>query len=206
MGKINFKSTVLGILCLMLTALPLLSQDDPNAKAEQLRTDALKMTVYLSSERFPQLPPEVREYLSANHYLIPQVGKGLEGRGTGNVIQGQFYEPGKTDWAVLASKDQVSRILVFREGKGKPDELAEFPDLDYMSYPRNDDQAEDLRFSREISAVEGETIAGYYKAFGGPQPPAVLDHQGIDNCFIDECVSRIWYFYNGEWNWYQGRD
>lgn len=106
----------------------------------------------------------------------------------------------------MASKDGISRILVFREGKGRPDELAAVADLDYMTYPRNDNLTETPRFSREISPAEGETIAVHYRAFGGPTPPAVLDHQGIDNCFLDECVSRTWYYYQGKWNWYQGRD
>jgi len=204
--KMRFK--FLGVLLLLLGFLlvPLRSEENYQQKVEPLRRAGLKLVVYLLPEQLPQLPKAVRAYLTANQYLIPQVGKDIPNGATGNVIRGQFYQKGSDDWAVLASKNGVSGILVFREGKGKPDELAAFPDLDYMTYPRNDNLTETPRFSREIAPVEGEVIIGYYRAFGGPEPPAALEYQGISNCFLDECVSRIWYYYQGKWNWYQGRD
>ena len=163
MRKKPLISIVWGVLFLGILALPGKSGENPAPKAEQLRREAMKRVVYYLPEQFPQLPQAARGYLIANRYSIPQVGLGSTRRGPGNAIRGQFYGKGREDWAVLASKDGISRILVFREGKGKPDELAARADWRSISRFRPDQPQQSLRFVREILPMGEKYLRHYHE-------------------------------------------
>jgi hypothetical protein len=44
-----------------------------------------------------------------------------------------------------------------------------------------------------------------YRMMGGPVPPSILDHQGIDDGFAEKASVR-WYFHDGKWTQYPGAD
>jgi len=69
----------------------------------------------------------IREEIRSRGCMIPQ--QTLSDGGTSNqlqnVVQGEFFEKGKTSWAVLCSVNESSSILVFRDVADRhPEELA----------------------------------------------------------------------------------
>jgi hypothetical protein len=94
----------------------------------------------------------------------------------------------------LCSTGGTSRILVFRNGSEKdPAAIAAREDRIYLQGT----DATTAGYSRGISAVGKDFILRHYKAYGGPKPPPI-DHQGIDDAFIEK-ASITWYFYDGKW-------
>ena len=63
---------------------------------------------------FPQLPASISRWLDHNGYTVPQ---SFVSHKPNNVIAGEFKQKGRTDWAVLASKDSVtSSVIMFWNG------------------------------------------------------------------------------------------
>ena len=76
--------------------------------------------IFLSPNAFSQLPKEIIDYLTKNHYTIPQV---YWNRHRNNAIHGQFYRKEQYDWAVIASKNGFSRIIIFKNGSTRSLEI-----------------------------------------------------------------------------------
>ena len=129
-------------------------------------------------------------------------GKGLDRqKNPHNVIRGEFAKPGQTDWAVLCSVKGVSTILVFWNGSEKnPAEIAKLEDQIFLQGIT----ADEIGFSRGISAVGNEFIMEHYQAYGGPKPPPI-NHQGINDAFLEK-GSEVQYFYGGKWVKLTGAD
>lgn len=118
-----------------------------------------------------------------------------------NVIRGDFAKPGQTDWAVLCSVKGVSTILVFWNGSERnPAEIAPMEDRNFLQGISTDE----IGYSRGISPVGKDFIMRHYEAYGGPKPPPI-DHQGIDDAFIEK-ASVMWYFFGGKWLKLTGAD
>jgi len=64
--------------------------------------------------------------------------------------------------------------------------------------------ADEIGYSRGISAVGNDFIVQHYDAYGGPKPPPI-DHQGIDDAFVEK-ASVVWCFHNGQWLKLTGAD
>ena len=154
--------------------------------------------IRLKPREFRQLPAAVRRSLDARGCTIPQYPGGNAAH---NVINGSFIANGSRDWAVLCSIKGVSRILVYRGGSTKRvDSLAVRSDGVYMQADANGV----MQYSRKIDIATPKHIADQAKANGGPKPPP-LDHQGIDDGFMDK-ASTILYFHRGKWRELAGSD
>jgi hypothetical protein len=160
--------------------------------------DSNKTVRRLRVEDYPELPSGVAAVLQSRHCTIPQPNKDGPAR---NVIQGEFFGRRQKGWAVLCSSSGKSSILVFRNNNdSSPDEIAEFPDNQFLIDTWQGGTAD----SREISAADQKFILRHYRAYGGPKPPPI-DHNGIDDAFLEK-ASITWYWHNGKWVQLQGAD
>ncbi|MCE5270189.1 hypothetical protein LLH00_02785, partial [bacterium] len=148
-------------------------------------TEAVKR---LPPSAFPDLPAPAREWLEKEGYTIPQSNYT---RNPHNVIYGSFYVADTLDWAVLASRDLESRVIVFRRGV-EPDTSTKTltQDLDYMQ-----GNGPYIEFQRYIEAVDRSYIASGFKL---EQEALPLDHEGIEISKLDRW-SYVLYQYNGQW-------
>jgi beta-lactamase regulating signal transducer with metallopeptidase domain len=164
---------------------------------------AAKQIRRVSPEAFPKLPPDIRTELRNRGCLIPEQTAINEEAPVQrqNVIEGEFFEKGKTSFAVLCSVNESSSILVFRDASDRhPDELAKSEDKNQLQGIGNGE----IAYSRLIQAVDSKFILDHYRAYGGPEPPP-LDHQGIDDAFLEK-ASVTYYCYRGEWRKLTGSD
>lgn len=164
---------------------------------------AAKQIRRVSPEAFPNLPPEIRTELRNRGCLIPEqtaINEEAPGQWR-NVIEGEFFEKGKTSFAVLCSVSEWSSILVFRDASDHhPDELAKSEDKNQLQGIGNGK----IAYSRLIQPADSRFILNHYRAYGGPEPPP-LDHQGIDDAFLEK-ASVTYYCYRGEWRKLTGSD
>ena len=146
---------------------------------------------YLPPRSFPDLPANITAFLEEQGCTIPQCYLSEK---PVNVISGAFAKPGQVDWAVLASKDGVSSILVFWGGAiENVAQLAPKPDKDYLQQTGGGQQS----FSRLICAVDQEFIVRHAEAYFGTGVPQ-LDHEGIEDAFVEK-ASIVHYFHEGNW-------
>ena len=114
------------------------------------RADSL--TVRVSPTEFDELPENIVQYLLDEGYTIPQSWFYSEPH---NVLSGSFQKQGQTDWAVLASKERESKILVFWNGSEKnPAEISQLPDRNFLSAIGRDQ----IGFARAINATGKDHI------------------------------------------------
>jgi hypothetical protein len=140
---------------------------------------------------FPMLPKAIRLDLQHRRCEIPQ----SPSQKLVNVIRGKFFDTVHTDWAVLCDvrSANTSMILVYRGGAAITPSVLE------------ESRLSDRSCWMQIEATGKSEILQDYKAYGGPKPPAVIDHQGIDYG-ICEKASDIFYFYRGKWLKLTGSD
>ena len=102
----------------------------------------------LAPSAFAELAPNIRRELERRGCTVPQVSANNQPH---NVIKGEFTRKGQTDWAVLCSVNQASKILVFRNASVRnPSEFAREPDVDELQATGGDAVA----YSRAISGVD----------------------------------------------------
>lgn len=153
---------------------------------------------YFSPRSFPDLPGNITDFLEEQGYTIPQCYLSEK---PVNVISGAFAKPGQVDWAVLASKDGVSSILVFWGGATENvAQLASKPDNAYLQQIYGAQQS----FFRLIRAVDREFIVRHAEAYGGPEVPEI-DHEGIEDAFFEK-ASIVHYLQEGSWFELTGAD
>jgi hypothetical protein len=164
---------------------------------------ASKQIRRVSPEAFPNLPSEVRTELRIRGCLIPEqtaINEETPGQWR-NVIEGEFFEKGKTSYAVLCSVNEWSSIVVFRNASDRhPEELAKSEDKNQLQGIGNGK----IAYSRAIQPADSGFILNHYRAYGGAEPPP-LDHQGIDDVFLQK-ASVTYYRYHGEWRKLTGSD
>ncbi len=160
--------------------------------------EADRDVVRLSPSNFPQLPKAIRQELARRNCTIPQVSGEKK---PGNVVQGRFIQRDELDWAVLCSVNRSSSILVFRNASPAVfAELTRGADINLLQ----GDGDHKIGYSRGLAAVGREIIISEYRAFGGVKPPPI-DHQGIEDAFVDK-ASTILYFFRGKWLILTGSD
>jgi hypothetical protein len=155
--------------------------------------------VRLKPAAFPALPVTVRRYLDRRGCEIPQA---FSDKTPHNVVRGRFTSANVMDIAVLCSKAQVSKVLVFRGGKiSAIAELAELPDEGFLQGVDGDGT---VGYSRALRVASPSYIRKRNAAYGGPKP-APMDHDGINDIFVGK-ASVVWYWYRGRWLQLQGAD
>jgi hypothetical protein len=164
-----------------------------NFAVSQRRTEdfliAESLAIRLSPSAFHMLPKRIIEVLEQGGYTIPQSWADSLPH---NVISGEFRKPGQLDWAVLASKNHQSSIIIFWNGSDTDTtHLEQLSDLTYMQ----DEASSGILFSRYIQTVrlnEFGPDCGYQET----TLPRV-DHDAIEDYFIPK-GSLILYFYQGK--------
>lgn len=179
------------------------SPDRPAAiegRIEQSRWDQAAQAIRrLPVDSFPDLPDHVRARLAEADCLVPQIWADPEAH---NVVRGTFAAPEQEDWAVLCSRDGKHRILMVWGGPARCDaDFEESEDGGALQVVGEDE----IGFSRAIRPVDPEQIRRYHEAFGGPEPPEPLTHQGIDDAFVGK-ASTVLYCEGGEWLRLTGMD
>jgi hypothetical protein len=165
----------------------------------QTRLDsAVRAIKRLPPSAFPQLPVAVQHELERRTCTIPQA---FSSERPHNVVSGRFLRASQVDWAVLCSVRDSSRIIVFWNGSTtNPTELAPEPDEARMQGIGEGK----LGYSRGIGVARPITIRYFARELGGwiPRP---LDHDGIDDAFIEK-ASTIHFLHRGKWLQLQGMD
>ena len=153
--------------------------------------------IRLPPSAFPQLPEDIVKWLEEKGYTIPQMPQALfpyEKQEPHNVISGEFAQPGQTDWAVLASKEGKSSIIVFWGGnENNNTELLEKEDRWYLLGYREDE----IYYSRGILLIERDSLIKNYEPYDDYKVP-LLDHDAIMN-MLDYKPSLVYYYYKGKW-------
>ncbi len=146
----------------------------------------------LSPTAFPELPANLVQDLQRRQCTIPQAYV----KKYKNVTKGEFARPGQIDWVVLCSVKGVSTILVFWNGSEKdPAALAPMQDNGYVQGLGGAGQ---WGYSRGIEPMGMADIVRYHDPdhLGDPLPP--IDHQGINDQYLDKAF-LVWYYYDGQW-------
>ena len=130
-------------------------------------------------------------------YTIPQCS---DHPGPHNVISGEFKVSGKKDWAVLASKNGVSSIIIFWGGVTKDtSHLLAARDIGYLQGGEHE-----IEYSRLIKVVDKGRISKN-KNILGDRSTMLIDHDGIEDFFWNK-ASAIYYLYKGDWIEFFGSD
>lgn len=159
---------------------------------------AVEEVVRVPPAAFQSLPPAITNSLVRLSCKIPQPAGET---GLRNAIRGEFFDRGKSGWAVLCSVAGRTRLLVFRSDiDTAPEVLGEAEDKSHLQGQASGT----IGYSREITTVGGEFIMRHYTNYGGPKPPAI-DHHGIDDAFLGK-ASVTWYRHKGKWMGLQGAD
>ena len=103
-----------------------------------------------------------------------------------NVIQGQFFKAGQTDWAVLCQAGDKTGILLYPNGKS-----AELPML----------RGEPSDPSRTIHVVSAFVLQKRAVRDHPDDPPPAFDHDGIEDGPIQK-ASQVIYHRDDEWTEY----
>ncbi|MCE2407383.1 MAG: hypothetical protein J4G19_07755 [Pseudomonadales bacterium] len=154
-------------------------------------------TVRLAPDVFRSLSADVVADLTRRRCVIPQPWLATE---PANVVHGRFTVPGRTDAAVLCSKDRVSSILVYRGNSTEHvDELAPVADLGYLQ----DVGRGRIGFSRAIGVADAERVQHGLRPTAAPSHETYVD--GIEDFFLEK-ASSIWYWHDGKWLQLEGSD
>lgn len=153
--------------------------------------EAERRIVRLPPTRFPELPPNIARDLQKRGCEIPQ-DELNPGSRPNNVIKGEFFRAGQTDWAILCSVEGVSSILVFPNGSEKNvASIGSAKDRNYL-----EGEATGIIFSRLIKPFGKRSILNIRRDEGIVLPR--IDHAGILDAFADK-TSGVWYFDGAEW-------
>ena len=155
---------------------------------------------HLQPNAFSDLPASIRADLEQRGCSVPQ---SYPDSIPHNVIRGRFTSPDEVDIAVLCARDSTLTILVFRGAS--TDSVAELASQPHLDERIAGDTASTFWHSRAIDSVDSSYIRIRFEAYGGPKPPPVLDHEGINDIFVGK-ASVVWYWYGGRWLQLQGAD
>jgi len=173
------------VLCVILAYL---LQGDPGSpcqpKPGYVWSGADVELVYLSPREYPGIPKTIAAWLETHRFTIPQSYCDSTAH---NAFCADLAVLGSSDWAVLASRADSSRVIVFWSGSTDSiSELNKFQDSYYVCEGRR------FGFSRLIvpttPADELERYS-YYKA----TPPVPIKHSCLED--IDcEKASEVFYW------------
>lgn len=151
-----------------------------------------------SPDSFPNLPKDINSYLKSEGYTIPQSYLAI---GPHNVISGNFRNRLELDWAVLASKDRVSSILIFWNGSlRKVTSIGKAGDKTYLQEIGN----KVIVFSRVIETIGWQKLGEILKKTG-QRENVIKEYDGIHDRFLDKS-SSLHYYSAGRWYNFVGAD
>ena len=162
-----------------------------------------KNIVYLSPSDFKELPKSIVKYLENNKCKIPQPFFYKSGQKKYNVIKGNFYSKNQYDWAVMCSKNHISKIIIFKSASTKKiDILKEFKDVTGLQELGSGK----MEFSLDISVISKKDMVDYngYKS-EELEEPLKIEHDGIVFAF-EEKGSSVYYNRKGKWIELPGSD
>ena len=155
---------------------------------------------HLQPSAFPDLSASIRQDLEQRGCTVPQ---SYPDSTPHNVIRGRFTSSDEVDVAVLCAKDSTTTILVFRGAS--TDSVVELASQPHLDEPIAGDTAAISWHSRAIDSADSTYIRIRFDRHGGPKPPPVLDHEGINDIYVGK-ASVVWYWYGGRWLQLQGAD
>lgn len=157
---------------------------------------------YVSPRSIKELPPAAADFFESKNCKVPvtsDLNYGPEAEQV-NVKAGEFAAKGQKDWAILCSVGGASSILIFWGG---PARCAESVNSDSDSNHSASDPH--YAFMRAIDVVDSGFMTSHAQAYDGPNPPKVIDHQGLSDGKPGG-ASGVVYCHGGEWLSLQGAD
>lgn len=162
-------------------------------------TMAEKRIVRLLPSAFAELPQTLSFHLTEQGCTIPQ---SYGNKSPHNVIRGHFQSAQQLDWAILCYSHGATRLLIFWQGDPNKEEVvSRSEDRDYLQ-GLGDDL---IGYSHAIGVVGESYIHEHFEAYGGHELPAVIDHDGINDIFLEK-ASVVLYWDNGTWLELTGAD
>jgi hypothetical protein len=159
--------------------------------------EAAKAIVRMQPTEFTSLPKPLSRWLVREGYSVPQSCEG----GVHNVHFGDFEGLGKRDWAVLASRNDSSAVLVFFGGSpSNPSRLDLRSDADYLQTAGQDS----IAYSRLILVADSLRILRSIRDSQTLSATAIT-HDGIEDYFCGK-ASKINYYDDGHWYVLPGAD
>jgi len=189
------KLLLLPTLLLVALPSPLEAGDPPDldryhaGQSELVRAHDADIAL-LAAEAFPALPPPIRRWLQDRGFTVPQ---GFCAPTPNNAFQAHLGGPSTRDWAILCSRADTSRIVIFWDGR--PDstlELNPLPDAVYFQEFTPGRTA----YSRLITPAQPAEVLERYHEYDS-EPPVVVDHTAVEDSYCEK-GSTIHY-------WHQGR-
>jgi hypothetical protein len=183
---------------LVLALTVLVSSNTYSQDWKKIFEDNEKKIVRLPPDSLIGLPRNIIKYLIDKKYDIPKCHSSSR-----SFCKGDFIIKGKTDWAVAASQNFRTRIIVFHEGKTDSAHVYEFgqkEDIAYIIATSLDKDNPGLVFARYIRKASVKDI---HKAQTEIIDNTTLklpkiDHAGIEDIF-EKRRSEIHYYYDGKW-------
>lgn len=148
-------------------------------------------------DRFPALPPTVREELSQLNCQVPQPS--VTG-GLSNVIQGEFAAAGQRDWAALCSDGSASSIRLVWGGPARCESVVSAHD-DLMAMTVIAPGV--IGFDRTIRTATSAQINRYLTRYR-QKLPEPADHDAVEDG--SEKASLVYYCHAGRWLTLPGAD
>lgn len=191
--------TLIGSFLLVL----LLSGFPESSFGQAVKIDTLKF----KPSEYPGLPSPVAAWLEERGMVIPQARFGQPGL-PDNVLQGEFFKPGQTDWAVLVTDEDSLWVWIFPEGKvDNPSLMIAEQNLYHgkslwFSWGKdNNIRAFGFYISKlsENKLENTRNIVNSRDNFGMPAVMPDFDHQGISFRMIDAPGWGQYYNHCGVW-------
>jgi hypothetical protein len=135
---------------------------------------------YLDPGQLRELPEIIRADLAKLGCRVPRF---MKWDARHNAIQGQFFKPGQTDWAVLCQVGDKSGILLYPGGAAS--------DLPMLRREPTDP-------ARTIHAVSAFVLQKRAVRDHPDEPPPPFDHDGIEDGPIQK-AGHVIYYRDDEW-------
>jgi hypothetical protein len=160
--------------------------------------DNEKKIVRLPPDSLIGLPRNIIKYLVENKFDIPKCHTSSH-----SFCKGDFISKGKTDWAVAASQNFRTRIIIFHEGKTDSAHVFDLglkEDIAYITATSLDKDNPGLVFARYIRTASVKEINKVHTNIieNITLKLPKIDHAGIEDIF-EKRRSFIHYYFDGRW-------
>ena len=151
----------------------------------------------LAPASFPEVPIGIRRDLERRRCLVPQPSDALAPT---NVVHGAFTAAKVSEWAVLCSVRDTSRILIYRAPvtgvAAASDSLERASDVGWMQ------AVGDHRwgYSRMLRVLRMQRIRAWRHDVDGNAIPQPVDHDAIEQAFVGKAAEA---FYHAAGRWYR---